>query len=188
MFIILFIVSWLYVSGSANSILQNVQNISATTPTPVGSNVSPLDLFIRNGGGGFIIYLSSIFFAIPAIVTVIYNGFNLGAVGPVLGALHADGGLQYIIYLIPHGIFEITGTILQSVAGILLFKFIWRFLKNIAIKDNGKRLSVSQSFERNKHVLVQSIVIIIFATILMLIAAPIEAYFSVPFSELILGL
>ena len=187
-FIILFIGSWLFVSDSVSSTLQNIQNMTATAPSPVASDLSPLDLFIHNGVGGFIYYLGSIFFAIPAIVQVIYNGLNLGAVGPVLEAVHAGGGLQYIIYLIPHGIFEITGTILQSAAGILLFKFIWVFLKNIAIKDNGKRLSVRQSFEKNKKVLIQSVAIIIFATILMAIAAPIEAYFSVPFSDWIFGL
>ena len=43
------------------------------------------------------------------------------------------------------------------------------------------------AFEENKKVLIQSLVIFVISTILLLIAAPIEAYFSVPFSELIVG-
>lgn len=65
--------------------------------------------------------------------------------------------------------------------------FVWRFLKGIIKGENGTRLSARDSFEKNKKVLIQSVVLLIFATILMLIAAPIEAYISVPFSEMILG-
>ena len=186
--IITFIIAWIYVSGSTGEIMQNIQGAKTTSPSPVNTlGDNPLDLFINNAGGGIITYLASIFFGIFAVATILYNGFNLGALGPVLGTYMAHGGLQYIIYLIPHGIFELTGTVIQSTAGIVLFQFVWRFLKNIIRGDNGTRLSVNESFEKNKKVLIQSLVLLIFATILMLIAAPIEAYFSVPFSKWILG-
>ena len=186
--IITFIIAWIYVSGNTGEIMQNMQNAQTTTPTTTDTlGTNPLDLFINNAGGGIITYLASIFFGIFAVAAILYNGFNLGALGPVLSPYMAHGGLQYIIYLIPHGIFELTGTVIQSTAGIVLFQFVWRFLKNIIRGDNGTRLSVNESFEKNKKVLIQSLVLLIFATILMLIAAPIEAYFSVPFSKWILG-
>ena len=186
--IISFIISWIYVSGNISAIMQNIQSAQTTTPTPVdGLGSNPLDLFINNAGGGIITYILSVFFGIFAVFTILYNGVNLGALGPVLGTYMHHGGLQYIIYLIPHGIFELTGIVIQSTAGIVLFQFVWRFLKNIIRGDNGAKLSVKESFEKNKKVLIQSLVLLIFATILMLIAAPIEAYFSVPFSKWILG-
>lgn len=186
--IITFIIAWIYVSGNTGEIVQTLQSAKAASPAPVDPlGTTPLDLFIKNAGGGIITYLASIFFGIFAVVSIMYNGFNLGALGPVFGTFMTHGGLQYIIYLIPHGIFELTGTVIQSTAGIVLFQFVWKFLKNIIRGDNGTRLSVKESFEKNKKVLIQSLVLLIFATILMLIAAPIETYFSVPFSEWILG-
>ena len=47
---------------------------------------------------------------------------------------------------------------------------------------------LSESFEKAKKPLIHSLVIMVFATILLLIAAPIEAYISVPISELLLGI
>ena len=95
-----------------------------------------------------------------------------------------NGGTLYILYLIPHGIFEVTATVLQSVAGILLFLFIWRFIKSMR---NKKTNGISQSFEKTKKALIQSIVLMIFSTILLLIAAPIEAYVSIPFAEFVMN-
>ncbi|WP_458455846.1 hypothetical protein [Methanobrevibacter sp.] len=39
-------------------------------------------------------------------------------------AVSENGGLQYIIYLIPHGIFEITGTVILIAAQILRSLYI----------------------------------------------------------------
>ena len=115
---------------------------------------------------------------------IIYNAFNIGILGPIIGSFAPGGGLQYIIYLIPHGIFEITATVRQSVAGILLFMFIYKFIRAIIGKETQ---GLSESFEKAKKPLIQSLVIMIFAAILLLIAAPIEAYLSVPISELFFG-
>ena len=106
----------------------------------------------------------------------------MGAIGQLFASVSPKMGVQFIVYLIPHGIFEITATVLESVAGILLFLFIWRFIKAWRRSDG-----ISQAFEKSKNVLIQSIVIFIFSTILLVIAAPIEAYVSVPLSVFICG-
>ena len=95
-----------------------------------------------------------------------------------------NGGLKFLVYLIPHGIFEITATVIQSVAGILLFMFIFKFIK---AWRSSQTQGASDAFDKTKKVLIQSIMLMIFAAILLLIAAPIEAYVSIPFSQLILG-
>ena len=56
-------------------------------------------------------YLASVFFAIPAIVMVIYNAVNISLIGPLFDTILPNGGIMFILYLIPHGIFEITATI-----------------------------------------------------------------------------
>ncbi len=182
LFIICFIAAWI-MSGTAVESAISKLPLSNATDSNMGFE-SAVDLFIQNEWGGIITYIASIFFAIPAIIVLIYNGVNLGTMGQLFNQIIPNGGLKYLVYIIPHGIFEITATVLQSVAGILLFLFIWRFVKAWRSKQTQ---GASDAFDKTKKVLIQSIVLMIFATILLLIAAPIEAYISVPFSEFIVG-
>lgn len=185
LFIIVFIIAWIYSSSNASDMISTMQAANDTASSVgLSSSLSPVDLFIQNEGGGIVTYIASIFFGIFAIIMVIYNAFNIGLLGPIIGHFAPGGGLQYIIYLIPHGIFEITATVLQSVAGILLFMFVYKFIRAIIGKETQ---GLSESFEKAKKPLIQSLVIMIFAAILLLIAAPIEAYLSVPISELFFG-
>jgi len=186
LFIICFILAWILSGNMINSTITNMNSINASGFNPtMGSQVSTIDLLIHNQGSGLLTYITSIFFGIPAILFLIYNGVNLGLFGQLFSTLIPNGGLKYIIYLIPHGIFEITATVLQSVAGLLLFYFIWCFIKAMRSDETN---GVHDSFDKTKKILIQSIVIFIFSAILLVIAAPIEAYFSVPFSEFIVGM
>lgn len=185
LFIIVFIIAWIYSSAHAADMISTMQAANDTASSVgLSTSLSPVDLFIQNEGGGIVTYIASIFFGIFAILMIIYNAFNIGILGPIIGHFAPGGGLQYIIYLIPHGIFEITATVLQSVAGILLFMFVYKFIRAIIGKETQ---GLSESFEKAKKPLIQSLVIMIFAAILLLIAAPIEAYLSVPISELFFG-
>lgn len=182
LFIICFIGGWILSADVVNSALNSTVPLNGT---PLDSEINAFDLFIHNEAGGILTYLSSIFFAVPAVVMIMFNGANLGTVGALFNSLLPNGGLRYIIYLIPHGIFEITATVIQSAAGVLLFIFIVKFIRAAISKDTD---GVSQAFDKNKKVLIHSIILMIFSTILLLIAAPIEAYFSVPFSDFIMNL
>lgn len=182
LFIVCFIAAWILSSAQMTALHDTVG--SNVSPSSSDNSQGAIDLFIHNEWGGIITYVGSIFFGIPAIVLLMYNGVNLGLMGQLFSTFLPNGGLKYIVYLIPHGIFEITATVLQSVAGILLFLFIWKFIKAMLNKETQ---GVSDAFEKTKKILIQSIILMIFSTILLLIAAPIEAYISIPFSELILG-
>lgn len=166
-----------------------INSLPASTGDATDTGVSPIDLFIQNEGGGIVAYIFSIFFAIPAVVILAYNGFNLGMMGTLLSHYLPKGWIQYILYLIPHGIFEITSLVLQSVAGILLFLFVWNLVKGIIKSEkDGLREKALDAYESHKKIFIQSLVLMIVGTILLLIAAPIEAYVSVPLSEFILGI
>ena len=189
-FFVSFILSAALVGG-------HMENVIDDTPDSAGGskdgNVTATELFLHNELGGIEVYIASILFGIPAIIAIIYNGVSLGLTGLGLtGALLSHfmpkGWIQYIIYLIPHGIFEFTAMVIQSVAGILLFLFIVDFLKGlIRSEKNGFKEKVIFSYEENNKRFIQSLVLMIFGTILLLIAAPIEAYVSIPLSNFILG-
>lgn len=182
-FIVCFIGAWILSADAISASLSGIQNASSSTPT-LDNTLSAMDILINNEWGGILTYVGSIFFGIFAIISLGYNGVNLGMYGQLFSQYVPNGGLKYIVYLIPHGIFEITATVLHSVAGILLFLFIWRFIRAMISKDVH---GASEAFNQNKKVLIQSLIIMIFSAILLVIAALIEAYFSVPFSEFIVG-
>lgn len=182
-FIIAFVASWVLSGARVESAIANIPAVNATTPD-MSANVGATELFINNEWGGIVTYFASVFFAIPAIFMLLYNGVNIGATGQLFNQLIPNGGLKFLVYLIPHGIFEITATVIQSVAGILLFMFIFKFIK---AWRSSQTQGASDAFDKTKKVLIQSIMLMIFAAILLLIAAPIEAYVSIPFSQLILG-
>ena len=184
-FFVSFILSAALVGG-------HMENVIDDTPDSAGGskdgNVTATELFIHNELGGIGAYIASILFGIPAIIEIIYNGVSLGLTGALLSHFMPKGWIQYIIYLIPHGIFEFTAMVIQSVAGILLFLFIVDFLKGlIRSEKNGFKEKVIFSYEENNKRFIQSLVLMIFGTILLLIAAPIEAYVSIPLSNFILG-
>ena len=182
-FIVCFIGAWILSADAISASLSGIQNASSSTPT-LDNTLSAMDILINNEWGGILTYVGSIFFGIFAIISLGYNGVNLGMFGQLFSQYVPNGSLKYIVYLIPHGIFEITATVLHSVAGILLFLFIWRFIRAMISKDVH---GASEAFNQNKKVLIQSLIIMIFSAILLVIAALIEAYFSVPFSEFIVG-
>ena len=184
-FFVSFILSAALVGG-------HMENVMDDTPDSAGGskdgNVTATELFLHNELGGIEVYIASILFGIPAIIAIIYNGVSLGLTGALLSHFMPKGWIQYIIYLIPHGIFEFTAMVIQSVAGILLFLFIVDFLKGlIRSEKNGFKEKVIFSYEENNKRFIQSLVLMIFGTILLLIAAPIEAYVSIPLSNFILG-
>lgn len=180
LFLITFIATWILMAPKIAGVTSNVTALS----TP-GGDTSAVELFIHNESSGIFTYLGSIFFGILAVVMVIFNGYNMAMMGPFFAKILPNGGIMYIIYLIPHGIFEITGMILDSTAGILLFLFIWRFIKALRSSETN---GASDAFEKTKKTLIQSIVIFVIAFCLTLIAAPIEAYVSTSIAESLMHL
>ena len=180
-FYAIFFVSFILSAALAGGHMENViDDIPDSAGGSKDGNVTATELFIHNELGGIGAYIASIL--------IIYNGVSLGLTGALLSHFMPKGWIQYIIYLIPHGIFEFTAMVIQSVAGILLFLFIVDFLKGlIRSEKNGFKEKVIFSYEENNKRFIQSLVLMIFGTILLLIAAPIEAYVSIPLSNFILG-
>ena len=180
LFIIVAIASWIMFAPS-----MDVGSGGANFVNGSGTDTSPIDLFIHNEGSGIVTYFGSIFFGIYAIVAIIFNGYSIGMMGALFTNLMMNGSILYVLYLIPHGIFEFTGMVFDSTAGILLFLFIWRFIKALRSSDTN---GASDAFVKTKKTLIQSIVISVLAFFLTLVAAPIEAYVSIDFANFIMGI
>ena len=139
-----------------------------------------LELFINNETAGLTTYFSSVFFGIMSFVSVIVNGMAIGIVGGKVVSMDPFRmSLMFIALIVPHGIFEIPALIFESVAGVLLFLFIWRFLKTIDTTRNdvsGFKLRAKNSWKLNRIYLKQSIVLMVFSCFLLIVAALIEGH------------
>ena len=111
-FIICIIGAWILSAGPIGAKLSEAQNMSSSAPF-IGQDASPVDLFINNEFGGILVYFGSIFFGIFAIVSLVYNGINMGLIGQLFSQVLPNGGMKFIVYLIPHGIFELTATVIS---------------------------------------------------------------------------
>ncbi len=159
--------------SSVNSVGAHMTKSSALDPA--------LELFIHNEYAGIQTYVFSIFFGIFAFVSTMLNGALMGLFGGLALTKGPVYGISMFIALVaPHGIFEIPANILESVAGVLLFLFIFRFFKTIhGINDGSSfKLKAKKSWEVNKIYFKQSIVLMVFSCMLLVIAAIIEGHIT----------
>ncbi len=150
-------------------------------------------IFLNNISSVLRMYVGGLAFGLLPFFGLFLNGLLVGyfvGKGPVVIIL---------LYIVPHGIFEIPGLILAASSGFILFKFVIRFLSNLSkpdweyIKENNIKSSdgdefskdnikfkdkVSISFRKNKSVLIESLVLLAISAILFVIAAYIEVYLT----------
>lgn len=186
MYIVFLVIFFIVVIFYAPLVAEQIKAAIASVGTQEAGTTSPLWLICNNLTVDSMMYFGSIFFGIGAIGGTIFNAVNIGLASAIFSAKMSNGLMYYLIYLIPHGIFEFTSFITAGVAGMVLFKFIWNFIKSL--RKNGGDSRISSSYNENKQILIHSIALLIFAIILMIIAAPIESYISVPFANLIMGI
>ena len=174
LFMVALVLSWIF----HNQIFNLFKASASSTSNAPMSTPSTLDIFIRNEVAGLRVYFFSIFFGVFAFFSAMFNGVLLGAIGGDANAGNLfNTVVMFLALVLPHGIFEIPATIFESVAGVLLFLFIFRFFKTIySTKDISTfKLKAKNSWEVNKIYLKQSIVLMLFSVVLLIFAAIMEA-------------
>ena len=126
----------------------------------------------------FRMFIFGILLCFSAVI-LSYNGFFLG----YFLASHGDL-IRNIVFIVPHGIFELPSIVIATTSGLVLFKFIFKFIKDVY----KNKISAYNSLEKNYLILKQSLIILAIACILMFIAGIIESYFTIPIATWILGL
>ena len=127
----------------------------------------------------FITFLGGVV-GVVTFITIFLNGFIYGSFLGYLGSSHVTsttlGPLSptlFIIYTVPHGIFEISGFIIAGAGGFRLTKIIYNLLKS---QD-----SVSDHYWEFKD----AMALFIIAIVLIVIAAIIEANYTLPLGNYI---
>jgi stage II sporulation protein M len=146
--------------------------------------LTTLSIFANNFKITFSIYASGLSLGIFSVIILITNGIFIGFVASQypLGS--------FLIFTLPHGVIEMLGIIISGAAGFRLASYIFNILKgatkintDISIKNQ-----LSYLFELNMDEFKESLTLFIIAVILILIAAFIEATFTIPWGSYVSSL
>ena len=145
-------------------------------------DITTISIFMHNIRVAFIAYAGGIIGIVTAIV-LYGNGFILGSYFGYLmhGSVthHGFNLLGFISYTLPHGIFEIPAFIIAGAAGFRLTSIIIDLINSL----RGKPY-VNNDYRKFKD----SIALLVIAVILLVIAAIIEANFTISIGNYITGL
>ena len=132
----------------------------------------------------FFMFIFGILCCFSALILA-FNGFFVG----YFVAVNSNDMFKTLLLLIPHGIFEFSSCIIACASGFVLFKFLYRFLKAFARNDEGSLSNqLYGSYVENFDKLKQSIMLLLVATVLMIIAGIFEVYLTLPIANFILSI
>ena len=133
-------------------------------------------------------YCLGIFFGLGSLFSLIQNGAFIG----YFAAQSTSSGklLDFILLILPHGIFEFLGLFIVVVAGLRLGHFIIRmcdgFINGIA--SANLKVNLEYNFNHYKSEIIESLKLLLISVILFSIAAVIEVNFTVNFYNFIMTL
>lgn len=140
------------------------------------------DIFFNNIRIVFSMFIYGLVFCF-SIAILAFNGFFTGYYIAASGDL-----LNTLLLIVPHGIFEFSSCILACASGLVLFHFLYGFLKSVWRQENkSAKLILRNSFNENSTRLKQAIIILIIASVLMVIAGFVETYLTIPIAKAILS-
>ena len=174
------IISYLF-AGFLDSILSPVLNNFQQKVNDGTIKLETASLFINNTSVAIYIYFGGLLVGIVTALLLIINGAFIGYV-----ASKVPLG-DFIIFTLPHGIFEITGIILAGTAGFKLASIVWHFLNDVTkIKRTiSINTQIAYLLKANYSDFKDSLALFIMAVILFIIAAFIEANLSIVWGQYI---
>jgi len=171
----------LFASGPVNNYLTTLVKTDRQILSEKGFNT--LTIFSHNLFSLFLTFIGGIT-GVITVIFIIINGFVYGAFlgyvssNPIIGGQASSVGLltplKFIVYTIPHGIFEISGFIIAGAAGLRLTTVIIDIIR----KDEDKSYYYNQ--------IKDALALFAVAVALIVIAAIIETKFTIPIGNFIL--
>ena len=146
--------------------------------------ITTLSIFVHNLQSILVTYIGGIILIIP-VAALVFNGFIYGAFvgyfmhGGVVSNYFVSNPVVFVIYTLPHGIFEIPSFIIASAGGLRLTTLVIGVVTSM-----GNETSISEHYWKLKD----SLALLAISIVLLFIAAVIEANFSVHIGNYITGL
>ncbi|WP_407421411.1 stage II sporulation protein M [Methanobrevibacter sp.] len=134
------------------------------------------DIFLNNIRIILQMFIYGLLFCL-SVFLLAYNGFFVGYYVAISNNL-----FRVLVMLIPHGIFELTSCVLACSSGLVLFTFLFKFLKTYLIED----MTLKEAFSINSYKIKQAVIIFMVAVFLMVIAGFVEVYLTIPIARFFL--
>jgi stage II sporulation protein M len=163
-------------SGTLKSLKEGVNNgqIKLTT----------LSIFANNIKIAFFIYAGGIIFGVVSLVYLVFNGLFIGYAASkfVIG--------DFILYTLPHGVFEIAGIIIAGAAGFRLASCVVHIISDMTHMKKYMPVGdqIGQILNINYDEFKESLVLFVIAAVLIFIAAIIEANFTIAWASYVKGI
>lgn len=136
------------------------------------SSLDAFNIMIHNETTAITVFLGSIIFGIYAVLAMFANGLVMGFMaGYTIKSTYSL--IIYIVLIVPHGIIEIPAFFSSCTAGILLFLFAFRLIRDIIHKNTLK-----ESYEKNKKTIKHAIILLLISVVLFAVAALIEGFIT----------
>ncbi|AMD17632.1 membrane protein [Methanobrevibacter sp. YE315] len=140
------------------------------------------DIFLNNFKIICEMFILGLLFCFSAVI-LSFNGFFVGYYVAFSGNL-----FEVLLYIIPHGIFELSSCALACASGFVLFNFLYKFLKALLIQEDGSfKNKLANSFDSSYDKLKQACILFVTSVILLIIAGFVEAYLTIPIAEFVIG-
>ncbi len=165
-----------FLSGTLKSLKEGVNNgqIKLTTLSIFANNIK-IALFIYGGG---------IVFGLVSAGYLLFNGLFIGYAASkfVIG--------DFILYTLPHGVFEIAGIIIAGAAGFRLASCIIHIISDMTHMKKYMPVGdqIGQIFNVNYEEFKESLTLFVIAAVLIFIAAIIEANFTIGWASYVKGI
>ena len=141
------------------------------------------DIFLNNLRVICVIFVFGIILCSSALMLA-FNGFFVGYY-----IASSSDFFTVLMYIIPHGIFELPSIMLACAASFVLFNFICKFIKALLKDDSDSFIQLLRnSYNESYGKLKQAIILFAISVILMVIAGIVEAYLTIPIAQFILSL
>lgn len=174
------ILSYVYPSTFQSLVLPAVQGLNQGVQNGTIA-LETVPLFTNNFSVALSLFVGGVYFSIPTLYLLIYNGLVIGFTGAQLNLSY------FLTYTLPHGIIELSAIVLAAAAGFRITHGIITLLASIKIKGSDKSKHFKEHGTIAIKMIIDAIFLILIVAILLLIAAYIEANLTILIGNLILG-
>lgn len=143
--------------------------------------LTTISIFMNNIKIAFLLYGGGIFIGISTIIMLAYNGLFIGYV-----ASKFNIG-DFILFTLPHGIFELSGIVIAGAAGLRLASTVINIIRDLLGMKRYMSISgqIRDVLHANYFEFKDSLILFLIAAVLIFIAAIIEANFTVAWGNYI---
>ena len=147
----------------------------------IEEGITIISIFSHNLQAILLLYLGGLSLSIFTGLFLALNGLFMGYFATKVPLV------DFILLVAPHGMFEIPGIIIAGVAGFRLSSFIIHFIGDLIRGPGAFTQKLKKSYDNNIREFKDSLLLFLTAVILILIAAIIEAEFTLTFYYMIKG-